>query len=810
MVLLKIFIYGSFALCGIPFVITWLLSDSGHSWNKPEETKKKRIAAFVLNLTGNALLLSVAVSLFFQTWKIWRPLKKILLIQASWQELLIFSLITAICSCAGILVGVALRMLLFRKDSFEISPRRKAFAMLLCVLCLSMTCITYGLERDNARKVYIAEVCRDTSVYYVNPNGREDIGDSDREISYVLLRNPGLLDCYYEKLYLSEAEDDLTALEFSDITVPANGESRLVMDYTHGLDLNKNDWTTIWVSEGKDESFEEIRVPALKKDEVYRFFADSGTWRSESFIKYDSRELEKPVFSRAGGFYDESFELTLSGPEGTEIYYTLNCANPKEQGILYTGPIQIEDPSKEENVWSARTDVSAAFVTDEPERTAPDEPVDKCMVVRAICRDSEGKTSPVATESYFINYQGREGYEGIGVVSLVSDPDNLFDKDKGIYVLGRIFEEQHGTEREGLGWWWWPANYHQKGRYWEREAFVQFFDNGQNPQFSGPVGLRIKGGASAGKVPKGLNLFTREEYGSSRFEADLFGNGYYPRRISLSAGGNDVELKVRDWLTTRLAGHLGIVMNKNIPYCLFLDGEYWGNYWLIEQYDDEYFAHYAKVSRENVVVVKNGSLKVGEPEDKALLDRMKKYISTEDMSLESNYEKACEMVDMDDFLNYYALEMYITNHDWGLNKNAAHWRTRMEESTPLGDARWRKAVFDTNSYSCYGDAESDSLDYMMNQDKVFASLMKNQEFRNGFYSKLLYLAEDIFSPVKANEALDEFTALMEKPLALEYKRFNLGSDTLKKLDRIRAFIRDRQTYILRLCDEYFGKQTRSD
>ena len=202
-------------------------------------------------------------------------------------------------------------------------------------------------------------------------------------------------------------------------------------------------------------------------------------------------------------------------------------------------------------MWSAREDVSAAFL-DDRRYTVPDAPVDKCVVFRAACVRPDGTPGRSVSACYFIGYENREGYENIGVVSLVTDPANLFDDETGIYVLGDVFLDQYDEETETRGFWWWPANYHKKGRSWEREAAVWFFGADRGLQLAKQVGLRVKGGASAGMLPKGLNLYARPEYGGdSRFYADLFGSGYAAKRLSLTAGGNDVYLKVRDWLTTR-------------------------------------------------------------------------------------------------------------------------------------------------------------------------------------------------------------------------------------------------------------------
>ena len=96
------------------------------------------------------------------------------------------------------------------------------------------------------------------------------------------------------------------------------------------------------------------------------------------------------------------------------------------------------------------------------------------MVVRAACIDANGKWSEVKTESYFLRYACKQGYTGMNVISIVTDPDSLFDYDTGIYITGRIYDECEGKEQ--LPWYEVDANYHQRGAAWEREASIQIFN----------------------------------------------------------------------------------------------------------------------------------------------------------------------------------------------------------------------------------------------------------------------------------------------------------------------------------------------
>ena len=39
---------------------------------------------------------------------------------------------------------------------------------------------------------------------------------------------------------------------------------------------------------------------------------------------------------------------------------------------------------------------------------------------------------------------------------------------------------------------------------------------------------------------------------------------------------------------------------------VFLNGEYWGIYWLNEKYDARYLDYYYGVSKDNVIIIKEG------------------------------------------------------------------------------------------------------------------------------------------------------------------------------------------------------------
>lgn len=53
--------------------------------------------------------------------------------------------------------------------------------------------------------------------------------------------------------------------------------------------------------------------------------------------------LDKPSFEPQGGDYEEALEISISAPNGTTVYYTMDGSDPTEHGVPYTSPISLEE-----------------------------------------------------------------------------------------------------------------------------------------------------------------------------------------------------------------------------------------------------------------------------------------------------------------------------------------------------------------------------------------------------------------------------------------------------------------------------------
>ena len=123
-----------------------------------------------------------------------------------------------------------------------------------------------------------------------------------------------------------------------------------------------------------------------------------------------SEAAPMPEPSHWGGYYDESFTLTLSAPKNGTIYYTTDGSLPTLDSPEYQDGIQIRNRSGEPNRYAAIQNVVEDWKNYTPDST----PVEKGTVIRAMFVSSSGITSDVLTQTYFVEVNPPRGGGGGG------------------------------------------------------------------------------------------------------------------------------------------------------------------------------------------------------------------------------------------------------------------------------------------------------------------------------------------------------------------------------------------------------------
>ena len=545
-----------------------------------------------------------------------------------------------------------------------------------------------------------------------------------------------------------------------------------------------------------------VDIPELPYDVVYaRTSVEPGVWETrEPTPGYDNLQgrrvplpsLPSPVFSRESGFYEDEFELRLTAEEGAEIYYTLNSEEPLYSGIKYTEPIRIRDASENENRFADREDITTSYEYNVKNIfKAPGEPVDKATVVKAVAIDSSGNVSETVEQVYFVGFDKKEGYEGVPVISIDFEPAAFFDEEKGIFVKGRDFLSYMDSNESKLpeDWEYFGANYKGRGRKYEVKSTLTYFNEEHEFVYSQLVGVRLKGRNSRAYPQKGLNLYAREEYdGNSEFKEVFFEGDDRENSIALFAGGQDYFYKYHDVIFSRLLKGREVATVDYRPAFVFLDGEFWGLYWIQQRYDDEYFWENYGISRGNAVVVKMDSWLRDSDRLLSGYSDLEDFVKTHDFYKPETYEEFCTITDIDSLMVYYAVNIYNAHgNDWP-RSNVGLWRSGSVELSEYADTRWRYLIHDNNSTSFYG-IDGDTITGVMNEDPIFANLMKSERFRKDFYKKFIELEDEVLIPERAVDIIDGIHEEFGVHLSSTWERFYSGSADSEGLKKYEDYLK---------------------
>jgi len=477
-----------------------------------------------------------------------------------------------------------------------------------------------------------------------------------------------------------------------------------------------------------------------------------------------------PVFSYPGGFYENEFDLNISTSEaGAKIYYTIDGSDPvpgNESTFEYVDSIKIKSRSGEPNVL-ANINVVPCDVTD-VYFAEPNSEVFKCTTVKAVAIGKDGTRSKVKTHSYFVDPDIKIRYS-LPVISLVTDKDNLFDEEKGIYTAN---------------------NARNKGSDWERSMHIEFFEPGGKLGFSQYVGARIHGGYSRVFPQKSFRLYADHDYDENKkFKYDLFPNQAYDingehidsfSRLILRGGGNDFfGVMFRDEVIQSLVSHLNIPTQAYRPSVVFLNGEYWGIYNIRERYDDKYLSSHYGLDKKKVAILdvwEYPEVQEGSEEDVADYTRdIVEFFKYNDITDKSAYEYIKTKMDIENFIDYNIANIYVGNLDWPGN-NVCIWRYKTDdgkyhpEASYGQDGRWRWFLKDTDfGLGIWGISPSiDTLSYSLGDliipgyefankpwaVQILKTLLKNDEFRNQFINRFADQINTTFEPDRVKSQID--------------------------------------------------------
>lgn len=445
-----------------------------------------------------------------------------------------------------------------------------------------------------------------------------------------------------------------------------------------------------------------------------------------------------PAFSVTPGIYDNAVTVAITAGEGETIRYTTDCTTPNASSEVYSGELSIS----------------------------------KNSVIRAAAFRDGYLSGDVATATYLFRSDGVN--HALPVVTLVTDPDNLWNSKTGIYATGDQFDPDAASYADTLK----SATYYQAkfateeqvDTIWEKPAAFSLFDDNGKQVFTQNVGIRIAGSFGRGRAQKGFNVIARKEYGKGSMEYPFFENRPYKeyKAVVLRAGAQDQNRsKIRDELASGLleGTDINILYQAYRPTVLYLNGEYWGVYFMKEK-RNRFFVAQHENTENNVDMAIGKGFKQRTYGDNSDWVSLYEYATSHDLSSADAYNYVAERMDVDSFRDYMIAEIYNGNTD---TYNFQYYR--------LKGGKWKFIFYDF----CWGfqSPGHETLAFRMGKTpsdvcsaKLFAAMLQNKGWRDSFCRRFAELLNTAFAPERVSALIEELYGYVEPEIKREREKFN--------------------------------------
>ena len=550
-------------------------------------------------------------------------------------------------------------------------------------------------------------------------------------------------------------------------------------------------------------------------------------------------EADDIIVSQEDSFCAGDLVLKLSDAGGYPIYYTLDGSIPGFESGFYEDPI--------------------AF-------TATDE-VRSCVLRARSYDESTGEWGDLFTRTYFYADSMETLKERFStyIVCLTSDPYNLYDYEYGIMVEGKIRDEYVNSPEYISGKLTQPANFTQQGRDWERDAFVEILSPDGERLIAQDAGMRIFGHASRQYYYKSFKLYARKAYGNDTFAYPFFEDNTHGadqkvqdayQRLVVRAHGFDKSVTLfREELFQTLCSQIEGIDSKSVaPASVWLNGGYYNFEWLQEVYDDTYMEenyglmqegdYYQKLAlRANKLTlsIAKGKTDSGDEDEEETVgtEEAEPVVETTDRTPEEeqaskDYHKMAEyaeknltddetfaeleqLVDIDNMIQYFAIETYIANWDWPLNniKLYRYYSQNNVYGTGRQDGRWRYLYYDMEAgFNIYNEEPEDWLDIetVMEQNPLFGAVMKRPDMQEKFAKYIELCIKEYFTENRVRAAVEKLCGERDSELAesFAYKHsidesYTMNMDDVERnKEVIYDFVEKRPEMMRQQIQELFG------
>ena len=539
-----------------------------------------------------------------------------------------------------------------------------------------------------------------------------------------------------------------------------------------------------------------IPLPLIPTDHSYGrtsgyagfYYYDAPTPGTANGVGYYGY-AEPPAFSRWGGESAGAVQVGIAVPKDTEVHYTLDGTLPTENAPRY----------QEGHLF----DISRA------------------TVLRACAFDRSGLLQPseTITQTYLPGL-----YHAFPIVSLVADPSELWDPDRGMLTAGPDVDKSRGIPFKN-------TIYRMvKEKLTASPGHVEIYDKMGSQLVSQGMEFSLQGQNSLDFPQKSFKVKAKARHDAKYFAAKLFEDRPFTeyKGFVLRISGNDsawtrlidgFQGRLIDRFNEKTSAPSTVIHQAWNPVVVYLNGTYWGHYNLRERVDRFFVAQHESLplgQADNMDILEaSGSVDYGSNKEyRALIAEVKALSPGKS---EADLQFILDHIDVNNYFDYMAFEMFFGNSDPG---NIRFYKLKGEGQ------KWKWILYDLD-YGLFDSGFNSPYSYLKEKgagDKLIDNtlirkLLENGQMRDDFLTRLGEVYQ-FFTTEYMTAEFNGMVAEIEPEMALHFARWAEETDKAvsfdnpttpdgalrywhERLNRTRNTLKKRPTYFYEMVQKQF-------
>lgn len=450
-----------------------------------------------------------------------------------------------------------------------------------------------------------------------------------------------------------------------------------------------------------------------------------------SFAAY---QIANPTVSREGGLFSGSVSFQVSIPNGATLRYTTDGSTP----TLTNGEISND----------------GSFSTSET------------MVYRFRAFRDGYLPSDVVSRSFIKN----NGNEPFPIISVVTDPRHIFDDEIALFATSGNGRPGNG-QKDNCNW----------NMDWDRPVNMEYITTDGEAVVNQECNMSVCGGWSRAWSPHAFKLKANKIY---------YGQNYFPyqfwedkpflksKTLQIRNGGNDTGCRIKDAAMQEIVARSGLYVEHQAwkPVHVYFNGTPYAVLNMREPNNKHYgYANYGQdtdfmdqfeVCPDSGYVQKEGTRESWE----------RLYELAKNAADEGTYAEIGKLLDINEFINYLAVEFYTGNWDWPQN-NVKAFRDQ-------NDGKFRFVLFDmdgalntTSGIATFMNKQNYTFDVLYGYDyststsltntrltkeielvTIVKNLLNNATFKKQLVDAMCIVGGSVYTSDRVKSIVDEMAA----------------------------------------------------